>query len=171
MVSSRDQVDCLLLAMAPAHTTAVTAKGIDKGNFAGRHKADGTELAGRKASPAATANILGSLGHVLSSKKKMKAVAISEQGQAIGPITVAQASDEGCFESPEGVYEGFLFITPEQCHCFIFAHVLEEIHIRPWTKGLKESFFYVQKLFRIKAKTKTVAGVIISGAVFPADTG
>jgi len=79
MLSSRDKVNCLLLAVAPAHTTAVAAKGVDKGNFAGRHKADGAELAGRKASSAATADILGSLGQVLSSKKKMKAVAISEQ--------------------------------------------------------------------------------------------
>ena len=93
-----------MLAMAPTHTTAVAAKGIDEGNFASRHKTYGTELAGRKASSAATADLLGGLGHVLSSKKKMKAVAISEQSQAIGPITVAQAANEGCFESPEGVY-------------------------------------------------------------------
>ena len=97
-------MNCLLLAVAPAHTTAVTAKGVDEGNFAGGHKADGTELAGGNASLAASANILVGLGHVLSSKKEMKAVAISKQGQAIGPIAVAQAANEGCFESPEGVH-------------------------------------------------------------------
>jgi hypothetical protein len=164
-------MNCLLLAMAPANTTAVAAKGIDEGYFASRHKADGSKLAGRKASSAATAAILQGLGHILSSKKKVKAVAISEQSQAIGPITVAEAPNKGGFKGPEGMYQGLLFITPQQCQCFIFVDIFEELHIRPWAKGLKESFFYVQQLFRIKAKTKTVAGVIISGAVFPADAG
>ena len=93
-----------MLAMAPAHTTAVAAKGVDEGNFASRHKTYGTELTRRKASSAATADLLGGLGHILSSKKKMKAVAITKQSKAIGPIAVAQATDKGCFESPEGVY-------------------------------------------------------------------
>ena len=157
--------------MASAHTTAVAAKGIDKGDLASRHITDGTKLARRKASPTATAALLGGLGQVLSSEKEMKTVANSKQSQAIGSVAVAQPTDKGCLERPEGVYEGLLFIGSQQLHCFIFVHVFEDIHIRPWTKGLKESFFYVQKLFRIKAKTKTVAGVVISGAVFPADTG
>ena len=93
-----------MFAMTPAHTTAVAAKGINEGNFASCHKTYGTELTRRKASSATTADLLGGLGQVLSSKKKMKAVAIGQQSQAIGPIAVAQATDKGCFESPEGVH-------------------------------------------------------------------
>jgi hypothetical protein len=47
MMSSRNEMDGLLLTMAPAHTTAVAAQGIDKGDFAGRSKTDGPKLAGR----------------------------------------------------------------------------------------------------------------------------
>ena len=77
MMSSRDEMDGLLLTMAPAHTTAVAAQGINKGDFAGRRKTDGPELAGRKAGTTATAALPRSLGNVFSTKKKMIAVAIS----------------------------------------------------------------------------------------------
>ena len=100
VLSSRDEVDGLLLTMAPAHTTTVAAQRINKGDFAGRRKTDGSELAGRKAGTTATAALSRSLGNVFSTKEKMKAVAISQQCQAIGPIAVAQASNEGCFEGP-----------------------------------------------------------------------
>ena len=96
--------------MASTHTTPIAAKGIDKGNLASRHITDGTKLARRKASSTATATLLGGLGHVLSSEKEMKTIAITHQSQAIGSVAVAEATDKGCFEGPEGVYEGLLFI-------------------------------------------------------------
>ena len=77
MLSSRDEMDGVLLTMASAHTTAVAAQWINKSYFAGRRKTDGPELAGRKAGTTATAAVLCSLGNVFSTKEKMKAVAIS----------------------------------------------------------------------------------------------
>ena len=111
MMSSRDEMDGLLLTMAPAHTTAVAAEGINKGNFAGRRKTDGPELAGRKAGTTATAALPRSLGNVFSTKEKMKAVAISQQCQAIGPVTIAEAADKRRFERPQRVDQTLLFIS------------------------------------------------------------
>ena len=38
MMSSGDEMDGLLLTMAPAHSTAVAAQGINKGDLAGRRE-------------------------------------------------------------------------------------------------------------------------------------
>lgn len=111
MMSSRDEMDGLLLTMAPAHTTAVAAQGINKGDFAGRRKTDGPELAGRKAGTTATAALPRSLGNVFSAKEKMKAVAIGQQCQAIGPVTIAEAADKRRFERPQRVDQTLLFIS------------------------------------------------------------
>ncbi|MGD8437554.1 MAG: hypothetical protein PVJ70_07900, partial [Syntrophobacterales bacterium] len=64
VLSSRDEVDGLLLTMAPAHTTTVAAQRINKGDFARRRKTNGPELAGRKAGTTATAPVLRCLGNV-----------------------------------------------------------------------------------------------------------
>lgn len=77
MISSRDQMDGVLLTMAPAHTTAVAAQGINKGHFAGRRKTDSPELAGRKAGTTATAVLPRSLGNVLCPEKEAKTVAVA----------------------------------------------------------------------------------------------
>jgi hypothetical protein len=77
MMSSRDEMDGVLLTMAPAHTTAVAAQGINKGYFARRRKTDGPELAGRKAGTTATAASLRSLGNILCPEKEAKTVAVT----------------------------------------------------------------------------------------------
>lgn len=111
MMSSRDEMDGVLLTMAPAHTTAVAAQGINKGHFAGRRKTDGPELAGRKARTTASAALPRSLGNVFSTKEKMKAVAISQQCQAIGSVTIAEAADKRRFERPQRVDQTLFFIS------------------------------------------------------------
>ena len=77
MLSSRDEMDGVLLTMASAHATTVAAQRINKGDSAGRRKTEGPELAGRKAGTTATAAVLCSLGNVFSTKEKMKPVTIS----------------------------------------------------------------------------------------------
>jgi hypothetical protein len=104
-------MDGVLLTMAPAHTTAVAAQGINKGYFAGRRKTDGPELAGRKARTTASAALPRSLGNVFSTKEKMKAVAISQQCQAIGSVTIAEAADKRRLESPQRVDQTLFFIS------------------------------------------------------------
>lgn len=111
MMSSRNEMDGLLLTMAPAHTTAVAAQGIDKGDFAGRSKTDGPKLAGRNTGTAAAAVLRHGLGNVFSTKEKMKTVAISQQCQAIGPVTIAEAADKRRFERPQRVDQTLLFIS------------------------------------------------------------
>ena len=138
VLSSRDEMDGVLLTMAPAHTTTIAAQGIDEGYFARRRKTDGPELAGRKAGTTATAVLLRSLGNVLSTKEKMKAVAISQQCQTIGPVTIAKAADKRGLERPQRVDQTLLFISLQQVHSLCLAQVFENIHIRPESKGLKK---------------------------------
>ena len=140
MLSSRDETDGVLLTMASAYATAVAAQWINKSYFAGCRKTDGSELAGRKAGTTATAALPRSLGNVFSTKEKMEAVAISQQCQAIGPVTIAEAADKRRFERPQRVDQTLLFISPQQVHSLRLAQVFENIHLRPESKGFKKGF-------------------------------
>lgn len=171
VLSSRDEVDGLLLTMAPAHTTTVAAQRINKGDFARRRKTNGPELAGRKAGTTATAPVLRSLGNVFSTKEKMKAVAISQQCQAIRPVTIAEATDKRRLEGPQRVDQTLLFIRLQQVHSLCLAQALENIHLRPEPKGLEKGLLYIKKLFGINAEPEAVTGVVIAGAAFTADAG
>ena len=110
-MSSGDEMDGLLLTMAPAHSTAVAAQGINKGDLAGRRKTEGSKLAGRKTDSAADTVLCHGLGDVFSTKEKMKAVAISQQCQAIGSVTIAEAADKRRFERPQRVDQTLFFIS------------------------------------------------------------
>ena len=171
MLNSRDEVDGLLLAMAPADATTVAAQGINKGDSAGRGKTEGSKLAGRKAGTTAATTLRHGLGNVFSTKEKMKAVAISQQCQAIGPVTIAEATDKRRFERPQRMDQTFLFISLQQVHSLCFAQTLENIHLRPEPKSLEKSLLYVKKLLGINAEPEAVTGVVIAGTAFTADAG
>ncbi len=171
MMSSRDQMDGVLLTMAPAHTTAVAAQGINKGYFAGRGKTDGPELAGRKAGTTATAALLRSLGNVLCPEKEAKPVAIAQQGQAVGSVTIAKAADKRRLESPKRVDQALFFISLQQVQSLCLAQVFENIHLRSGSKSLKKGLLYIQKLLGINAEPEAVPGVVSAGAAFAADAG
>lgn len=109
VLSSRDQVDGLLVAVAPAHTTTIAAKRINEGSLASRRKTDGTELTVRKASTTTATALPCSLGNIFCSEKKMKPIAIVQQGQAVGSIAITQTTDKRRFESPERVYQALFF--------------------------------------------------------------
>ena len=136
VLSSRDEMDGVLLTMAPAHTTTIAAQGIDEGYFARRRKTDGPELAGRKAGTTAAAALLRNLGNVLCSEKEAKPVAIAQQGQAVGSVTIAKAADKRRFESPQRVDQTLFFISLQQVQSLCLAQVFENILLRPGSKGL-----------------------------------
>ena len=171
MISSRDEVDGVLLTMAPAHTTAVAAQGINKGDSAGRRITDGSELAGRKTGTAAATVLRHGLGNVFSTKEKMKAVTISQQCQAIGPVTIAEAANKRRFERPQRMNQTLFLISLQQVQSLCLAQVLKSIHLRPKSKGLKKGLLYIQKFLGINAEPEAVTGVVFSGAAFAADAG
>jgi hypothetical protein len=164
-------MDGVLLTMASAHTTAVAAQGINKGDFAGRRKTDGPELAGREAGTTPTAALLHSLGNVLCPEKEAKPVAIAQQGQAVSSVTIAKAADKRRLESPQRVDQTLLFISLQQVQSLCLAQVFENIHLRSGSKGLQKGFLYIQKLLGINAEPEAVAGIVFAGAVFAADAG
>ena len=97
-------------------------------------------------------------------------MAIVQQSEAVGSIAITQTTDKRRLESPERMYQTLFFESLQQIQSLRLAQPFEDVRIRPRTEGMQKSFFYVQKLFGIHTESEAIAGVVIAGAIFAADT-
>lgn len=171
MLTARGQVNGILLAHGSAHPASIAADGIDKSLPGQDRISNGPKLTHGVTSPAPDAIVFMDVGHILSPEKDMEVVTVAEHGQAVGSITVADASDERGFERPDGVDQPLSLKSLHQAQGFFLGQPLKRPVVRSTLEGFKKGSLYVKQVLGIEAKPETVFGVGPSLGVLPTDTG
>src|SRR5208282_3317587 len=121
--------------------------------------------------PAAYAGIVAHLGHILTAEEGVKILAITEHGQTVGSIAVAEAADEGGLEGPDGVNQPLFFEAAMQIKSLRLGEAVNVGIFRTMPEGFQEGLLEAQHLLGVRPKAKAIPGVRLALIDLAADAG